>query len=167
MTVNEKIAYLKGLMEGLDFEPDTPEKRILSLVVEIIGDMSEVDDSISDRMDNLEEYISEIDSDLGDVEEVLCECPPEPPFDPNEYLNSFDDLDDLDDIDNDDLCELEELDEYDDDDDDDEKDEEDDTFSVECPECGEEVYFDSSLLGRKEIRCPSCNNLFKFRIDEE
>lgn len=167
MTVNEKIAYLKGLMEGLDFEPDTPEKRILSLVVEIIGDMSEVDDSISDRMDNLEEYISEIDSDLGDVEEVLCECPPEPPFDPNEYLNSFDDLDDLDDIDDDDLCELEELDEYDDDDDDDEEDEEDDTFSVECPECGEEVYFDSSLLDRKEIRCPSCNNLFKFRIDEE
>lgn len=165
MTVNEKIAYLKGLMEGLDFEPDTPEKRILSLVVEIIGDMCEVDDSISDRMDNLEEYISEIDSDLGDVEEVLCECPPEPPFDPNEYLNSFDDLDELDDIDDDELEELEELDEYDDDDDD--EDEEDDTFSVECPECGEEVYFDSSLLDRKEIRCPSCNNLFKFRIDEE
>lgn len=169
MTVNEKIAYLKGLMEGLDFEPDTPEKRILSLVVEIIGDMCEVDDSISDRMDNLEEYISEIDSDLGDVEEVLCECPPEPPFDPNEYLSDFDDLDDLDDLDDinddelDDLDELEELDEYDDDD----EDEEDDTFSVECPECGEEVYFDSSLLDRKEIRCPSCNNLFKFRIDEE
>lgn len=165
MTVNEKIAYLKGLMEGLDFEPDTPEKRILSLVVEIIGDMCEVDDSISDRMDNLEEYISEIDSDLGDVEEVLCECPPEPPFDPNEYLNSLDDLDELDDIDDDELEELEELDEYDDDDDD--EDEEDDTFSVECPECGEEVYFDSSLLDRKEIRCPSCNNLFKLRIDEE
>lgn len=166
MTVNEKIAYLKGLMEGLDFEPDTPEKRILSLVVEIIGDMCEVDDSISDRMDNLEEYISEIDSDLGDVEEVLCERPPEPPFDPNEYLSSFDDIDDLEDLDDDDLDELEELDEYDDEDEDDD-DEVDDTFSVECPECGEEVYFDSSLLDRKEIRCPSCNNLFKFRIDEE
>lgn len=165
MTVNEKLAYLKGLMDGLEFEPDTPEKKILSLVVEILGDMCEVDDSISDRMDNLEEYISELDSDLGEVEEVLCDRPPEPPFDPRDYLG------DLEEFDDDDLDDLEELDDYDEDDDfdddDDEDDDEDDTFSVECPECGEEVYFDSSLLDRKEIRCPSCNKLFPFRLDEE
>lgn len=165
MTVNEKLAYLKGLMDGLEFEPNTPEKKILSLVVEILGDMCEVDDSISDRMDNLEEYISEIDSDLGEVEEVLCDRPPEPPFDPRDYLDGLEDLEDLADLDG--LEEYDDDDDLDDDDDYDEDDDDDETFSVECPECGEEVYFDSSLLDRKEIRCPSCNKLFPFRLDEE
>ncbi len=154
MTVNEKIAYLKGLMEGLDFKSDTPEKKILASVVEILGDMCEVDDSISDRMDNLEEYLSELDSDLGDVEDVIC---------------GTDGDDDSDGYEDDGEIEDENDDEDDNDSADDEDDEDDggDVFEVECPECGETIYFDESLLDRKEIRCPNCNKLFSFEISDD
>ena len=153
MTVNEKVAYIKGLMEGLDFKPDTSEKKILSLVVDLLADMCEADDSISDRMDNLEEYLSELDSDLGDVEELLC--------DPDN--GDDDDVDDVDDVDDDDIDTPDDGDSEEDDDDDDD---DSDIFEVECPNCGETVYFDSSLLDKKEIRCPACNEKFSFEFNE-
>lgn len=149
MTVNEKVAYIKGLMEGLDFKPDTSEKKILSLVVDLLADMCEADDSISDRMDNLEQYLSELDSDLGDVEELLCD--PDPDDDDDDDDDGDDDPDD---------------DDNDDDDDGDDGDD-DDIFEVECPNCGETVYFDSSLLDKKEIRCPACNEKFSFEFNED
>lgn len=157
MTVNEKVAYIKGLMEGLDFKPDTSEKKILSLVVDLLADMCEADDSISDRMDNLEQYLSELDSDLGDVEELLCAS------DSNDVDD--DDIDDPDDYDNDDDDDGDDGDGDGDDDDDDGDD--DDIFEVECPNCGETVYFDSSLLDKKEIRCPACNEKFSFEFNED
>lgn len=150
MTVNEKVAYIKGLMEGLDFKPDTSEKKILSLVVDLLADMCEADDSISDRMDNLEQYLSELDSDLGDVEELLCDS------------DNGDD-DDVDDVDDDDIAAPDDGDSEEDDDDDDD---DSDIFEVECPNCGETVYFDSSLLDKKEIRCPACNEKFSFEFNE-
>ena len=152
MTVNEKVAYIKGLMEGLDFKPDTSEKKILSLVVDLLADMCEADDSISDRMDNLEQYLSELDSDLGDVEELLCD-------------HDNGDVDDVDDVDDDDI-DAPDDDDSEEDDDDDDDDDDSDIFEVECPNCGETVYFDSSLLDKKEIRCPACNEKFSFEFNE-
>lgn len=156
MTVNEKVAYIKGLMEGLDFKPDTSEKKILSLVVDLLADMCEADDSISDRMDNLEQYLSELDSDLGDVEELLCDPDPDDDDDDGDDDIDVDDIDDDDDDDNDNVDDI-----------DDEDDNDDDIFEVECPNCGETVYFDSSLLDKKEIRCPACNEKFSFEFNED
>ena len=38
MTVTEKVAYLKGLMEGLDFQADTKEGKIIKLMADILED---------------------------------------------------------------------------------------------------------------------------------
>ncbi len=41
---------------------------------------------------------------------------------------------------------------------DDEDDEDDDFIELECPHCGETVYFDQSMLeGDEPLICPSCN----------
>lgn len=43
-------------------------------------------------------------------------------------------------------------------DDDSEDDEDDDFIEIECPHCGETVYFDQSMLeGDESLICPNCN----------
>ena len=74
MTLTEKTAYIKGLMEGLDFKADTPEKKILSAVVDLLDDMALAVTEIEEDIDYLSDYAEELDSDLGDVERDIYDC---------------------------------------------------------------------------------------------
>ena len=71
MTTSEKVAYLKGLMEGMKFDTETDEGKILSTIVDILGDMAEdMEDMASDLFD-LGEDVDAISDDLSDVEDYL------------------------------------------------------------------------------------------------
>ena len=74
MTLTEKTAYIKGLMEGLDFKADTPEKKILAAVIDLLDDMALAVTEIEEDIDYLSDYAEELDSDLGDVERDIYEC---------------------------------------------------------------------------------------------
>ncbi len=75
MTVTEKVAYLKGLMEGLDFQADTKEGKIIKLMADILEDMAEEIISVQDDIDDINEYLEAVDEDLTNVEEELFgEC---------------------------------------------------------------------------------------------
>lgn len=62
MDMHKKVAYLQGLTEGLDVKSGSREGRILSGIVDLLGDMS---NTIAD----LEEYVETIDEDLFNLEE--------------------------------------------------------------------------------------------------
>ena len=69
--LSEKVAYLKGLMEGMKFDTETDEGKILSTIVDILGDMAEdMEDMASDLFD-LGEDVDAISDDLSDVEDYL------------------------------------------------------------------------------------------------
>ncbi len=74
MTLTEKTAYIKGLMEGLNFKADTPEKKILAAVIDLLDDMALAVTEIEEDIDYLSDYAEELDSDLGDVERDIYEC---------------------------------------------------------------------------------------------
>lgn len=74
MTLTEKTAYIKGLMEGLDFKADTPEKKILAAVIDLLDDMALAVTELEEDIDYLSDYAEELDSDLGDVERDIYEC---------------------------------------------------------------------------------------------
>lgn len=74
MTISEKVAHLKGVMEGMNYSADTNEGKLISLIVDILADMSEELDVIIDDVDTLFDYCDELDEDLGEVEEVIFEC---------------------------------------------------------------------------------------------
>ncbi len=75
MTVTEKVAYLKGLMEGLDFQADTKEGKIIKLMADILGDLAEEVLTVQDDIDDINEYLEAVDEDLTNVEEELFgEC---------------------------------------------------------------------------------------------
>lgn len=72
MTISEKVAYLKGLAEGLDL--DTAKSKEAKLISVMIGILEEIGLSIEDleeSVDDLGEEIDAISDDLSDVEEVV------------------------------------------------------------------------------------------------
>ena len=72
MTISEKVAYLKGLAEGLEL--DTAKSKEAKLISVMIGILEEVGLSIEDleeAVDDLGEEIDAISDDLSDVEEVV------------------------------------------------------------------------------------------------
>lgn len=131
MTISEKVAYLKGLAEGLAI--DTEKSKEGKLINVIIGILEEIGLSIEDIDDNLEALGEELDAvsdDLSDVEEVIFE------------------EDDDEDCDCGCGC-----------------DDDDDFFEVECPNCGEELCIDQTVLESGNIQCPKCKE--KFAIDTD
>lgn len=71
MVINEKVAYLKGIIDTANIKNDTPEGR---LMIEIVNALDLIACELNDQSEQLEEldsYIEEIDSDLGEVEAVL------------------------------------------------------------------------------------------------
>ena len=40
MTISEKSAYLKGLMDGLKLDTETAEGKMIAAMVELLGDLS-------------------------------------------------------------------------------------------------------------------------------
>lgn len=71
MEIKNKVAHLKGLMEGMEFDETTKEGKVISAIVDILDDMADELELIYDDVDSLYEYCDELDSDLGDAESEL------------------------------------------------------------------------------------------------
>ena len=74
MTISEKVAYLKGLAEGLNI--DTEKSKEGKLISVMIGILEEIGLSLEDLEENnvaLGEEIDAISDDLSDVESVVFE----------------------------------------------------------------------------------------------
>ncbi|MBQ7364163.1 MAG: hypothetical protein IJW46_01040, partial [Clostridia bacterium] len=68
MTNTEKVAYIKGMMDGMNFEADTPEKKLISAIVDALEGIAESLNAVEEDTAYLSDYIEEVDADLGDVE---------------------------------------------------------------------------------------------------
>ena len=74
MTISEKVAYLKGLAEGLDL--DTAKSKEGKLISVMIGILEEIGMSIEDLEENtvaLGEELDAVSDDLADVEKAVFE----------------------------------------------------------------------------------------------
>ena len=83
MTISEKVSHLTGLIEGMEYDLNTKEGKIISAIVDILGDMADEIDMLTEDVETLYDYADELDADLGDVESELygdefdddyCEC---------------------------------------------------------------------------------------------
>ena len=144
MTISERVAYLRGLMEGLNFGNDTPEQKVLNEIVDILGDMADEIDLVEENVDMINDYCEELDEDLGAVEEF--------------FIDDEDDEDYDDECDGDCSC-CEEDCEFAGDD--------GDFFEAECPACGDTIYIDESLMEKGEVICPSCNKKLSIENAED
>ncbi len=75
MNITEKVAYLKGLAEGLSIGEETKEGKLFRVVIDVLEDIAlELEDMSENELD-LGEEIDQISDDLALLEEeVYGEC---------------------------------------------------------------------------------------------
>ena len=73
MEILEKVAYMKGLAEGLGLDGQTKEGKLLTVMMDILDDMAlELQDMREGQID-LEEALDAVSDDLSDVESRVYE----------------------------------------------------------------------------------------------
>ena len=72
MTISEKVAYLKGLAEGLDLDVEkSKEGKLISVMIGILEEMAMSIEDLEENDLDLGEEIDALSDDLADVEEVV------------------------------------------------------------------------------------------------
>ena len=145
MTISEKSAYLKGLMDGLKLNTESDEGKMIAAIVDLLGDLTRKVTDIEDTTIAISDELDEIEEDLDAIEDFI--------------MDDEDDYDDDDDFD------------WDDEDDDAEEgfdfgDEDTTIYEVECA-CGEIINFDEEVLEKGSMTCPNCGETLEFSFDDE
>ncbi|MDR2909015.1 MAG: hypothetical protein LBU86_03945 [Oscillospiraceae bacterium] len=144
MEMIEKVAYLKGLAEGLGIDDTTKEGKVLKLVIDLLDDVVLTLSDVADGFAIMNEQLESIDEELEEIRDDI-----------------YDDEDDDDEEeDDDDGCcrhhrhhgchgfdgEL---------------------YEVKCPGCGDSICIDEEMLDEGSIKCPGCGETLEFDLDGE
>ena len=156
MTVVEKAAYLKGLVDGLGIKADTNEGKLWAALNDLLSDMAhEIEDLQANDMDHAE-ALDDMSEELSYLENIVCDLDTPDDFcDGNcEGCSGCDELADR---------------EFVDDEDEDDEDIEYDgvVYDVVCPKCGKEISFDEETLDKGSIVCPECGESLEFDLSDE
>ena len=89
MNITEKVAYLKGLIEGSDLKLGEKEEKIFKALIEVVDDMAQVLTECDDDLTALYDQVDELEDEVADIEDDLDIL-----FDDEDY--DFDDEDDYD-----------------------------------------------------------------------
>ena len=73
MDICEKIAYIKGLADGLKLDDSTNEGKVLTAIIDLLGDITEEICDIEESCEEIIEQIDAVDEDLADLEEFIYE----------------------------------------------------------------------------------------------
>ena len=152
MTISEKAAYLKGLMDGLKLDTEKAEGKMIEAIVDLLGDITKKLTDVEDTTIAISDELDEIEEDLDAIEDYILDEEDED----EDYEDDFDDEDD----------------DYEDDDDEDYEegfdfgDEDTTIYEVECA-CGNIINFDEETLEKGSIICPDCGELLEFTTDDE
>ena len=144
MTISEKAAYLKGLMDGLQLDTEKAEGKMISAIVDLLGDMAKRITDIEETTIAISDELDEIEEDLDAIEDFI--------------LDEDEDYEDEEDL-------------WDDEDEDYEEgfdfgDEETTIYEVECA-CGEIIDFDEEVLEKGSMICPNCGETLEFSTEDD
>ena len=144
MTISEKAAYLKGLMDGLNLDTEKAEGKMIAAVVELLGDVTKRLTDVEETTIAISDELDEIEEDLDAIEDFI--------------LDEDEDYEDEEDL-------------WDDEDEDYEEgfdfgDEETTIYEVECA-CGEIIDFDEEVLEKGSMICPNCGETLEFSTEDD
>ena len=145
MTLSEKSAYLKGLMEGMKLSTETDEGKMIAAIVDLLGDITKKVTDIETTTIAISDELDEIEEDLDAIEDYILE---------DEEDEEDDDLD----------WEEDEDEEYDEGGFD-FGDEDTTIYEVECA-CGNIINFDEETLEAGSIICDNCGETLEFTFDD-
>lgn len=137
MTISEKVAYLKGLADGLELDKEkSKESKLITKIIDILEDLGFAVEDLEVEMEAVTDGLESMAEDLSDVETMV--------------------FDDFDEDDEDESCGgcCSMLDD-------------DDFFEIACPSCGEDIVIDESVLDIGEVTCPNCGDKFSMDLVDE
>ncbi len=145
MNTSEKVAYVKGLAEGLGYDKKSKEGKILAAILDILEDVAHDIEDLEENAWELGEAIDQVSDDLAELEDIV--------YDEDEDDDDYDD----------------------DDDDEDEcgyccvcgEDAEPTFYEVTCPACNNTITIDEDVLDLGSIECPNCGETLEFEGVEE
>ena len=73
MEIMERVAYLKGLLEGMELDTDKKEGKILAAILDVLEEIALDLEDLWDNTVELAEGLDVISDDLEDVEEIVYE----------------------------------------------------------------------------------------------
>lgn len=73
MKLTEKAAYIKGLLEGLELDPQDKQTRVLKALIDLVNEMAEEVAELEQCYDDVCDQIDALDEDLSGVEDLLYE----------------------------------------------------------------------------------------------
>ena len=71
MDTTESLGYLKGLIEGLDLGDNKKETKVFSAIVDVLSNLVEDIDDMTDGVEMLADQVDAVDEDLADLEEYV------------------------------------------------------------------------------------------------
>lgn len=138
MTAAEKVAYLKGLAEGMGLDKDEKYGKVFTTLVDILEDLAYGLEEEQENSLNIGDELDALSEDLADVED---------------YLFGEDDCDcDCDCCDDDDDCCCGD---------------DDDEYCVVCPACGEELVLEAEDLESTIVNCPACGETLELEFEDD
>ena len=145
MTISEKSAYLKGLMDGLSLNTETDEGKMIAAIVDLLGDMAKRIADIEETTIAISDELDEIEEDLDAIEDFILD-------EDEDYEDDEDEWDDEEDEDYDEGFDF--------------GDEESTIYEVVCA-CGEVIDFDEEVLEQGSMICPNCGETLEFSTEDD
>ncbi|MBQ1961608.1 MAG: hypothetical protein II357_00785 [Clostridia bacterium] len=71
MNISEKVAYIKGLAEGLSLDETTKEGKLIAAIIDILDDVAVEIDDIEETVADMADQIDAVDEDLSSIEELI------------------------------------------------------------------------------------------------
>ena len=137
MTISERVAYLKGLAEGMDLgkEP-SKEGKLIGKIIEILEDVGLAVEDLEAEVEAVGDGLDALSEDVEDLEMIVYEDWEEREDDEDDVISFPSGLGD-------------------------------DFFEIECPSCGEDIVIDESVLDVGEVTCPNCGDRFSLDLTDE
>ena len=148
MSITKRVAYLKGLTEGLELGRQTKEEKILAVVIDILEDIAVELEEVKGDVATLDDDIGQLCEDMQELEDALLleeEAAEEAAMEAEEAEEA------------DEAEEAEEADEAD----------EPQFFELQCPSCHNEITIDEGMLALGSVSCPGCSETLEFDMEEE
>ena len=67
MDLNAKAAYIRGLMNGMEFDPNSKNGRIIAAMMDLLEEMAATVTEHDNALDQVYEDVDELDEDLTDL----------------------------------------------------------------------------------------------------
>lgn len=142
MSAFEKVAYLKGLIEGMEIDTQSGKGKLFSVIADILEelssdiagieksvcDLAKKTDTLSDDISDIEDVVYDYDDNIDDNDDFRCPgCP---------AANIEDKSDPL-------------------------------FFELTCPACDKTITVDEDVFNLGSIQCPNCGEMMEFDFGED